>query len=171
MKNANTLVKYMQKEPRRQNIYEIVNNITEAQLNQPLVEQGRMLSEADFPKNEMLPIGALIANVVSLCMPEWLAYPYYALVVYFIPDQDISDFLYNDYLPAAYESTNNVDIPFWDRVDLLRKFLGVLMKFAMAMPFQEQFFRPWLFDTDLVIGLGGLAIPFENLLIEFLTGY
>lgn len=104
-------------------------------------EWGKVMDLGDYPKDYFTNFGAIVCNFVSFVFPGSIADPLIRLIAkYVLPAETPEEerkWLVDGYLPEIIKATKNNSIPFKERVHLLYKLVGVIIKLIFAFAFQE----------------------------------
>ena len=154
--------------------------MTYALETEPVTSWVRILDEANFQKDYFTTFSAIVAFFVNLLFPEIVT----ELIVGFLlkvfwGNGTRRDFIMQQYLPRVQAQTSNVHLGIWQKVDVSKKIIGVLIKLGYAFLFQEHFIKHDLklpqvtafFDQPLQTNIGSLMIPLVNLVSDSLTGF
>ena len=81
------------------------------------------------------------------------------------------EFTVNEYLPELKKAMQYVKIPWFFRLSILCKSLGVVTKIGYAFLWQEDKIKSPYFTSKYSKIIGALLIPVVNVFSNFLTGF
>jgi hypothetical protein len=100
------------------------------------------LDTIDLPHNYYITFAALISTGFSLVLSKELLETLITKLSYGILAKNEADFIVNSYLPNLNLAVANLNIAFTDKLDLLRKFIGVIIKIIYSFVWQEGLIHP-----------------------------
>lgn len=104
-----------------------------------------------------------------MLLPSWLG-PWVLTTIagWILPDRD-ADFPVNHYLPALAKAAEGISISFSDKIVMVRRFLGMIIKILYAFFYQEQFLTPDFLTQPFWISLGGHSIWLVNMIADTIS--
>jgi len=85
--------------------------------------------------------------------------------------KESAKFIKEKYLPELEKSVSEVSVTFLDQIDLIRKFIGMIMKILYAFMWQEFFIPLTFLYGDFGLFLGAKATPFFNKISSFISDF
>ena len=174
LKSNSTILHQLSESPRNQTLAEITDIMINAFISKPVSEWREVLDKSDYPHDYKSTFGFIVVNIMNLCLPEFMTKPIMTWLADLILGQKGADFLINKYLPILFDATKDVQIPILDRIDLISKGIGVIIKVVYGFLYQEQFLPKWInsfFDSSLLNTWGGNHISDMNSLADWFTGF
>ena len=130
----------------------------------PVYEWAEALDTAEVPHDYYLTFAAIFATTLSLILPfKMTDYIVDFLASRFIPDHSYI-FISQKYLPTLGQAVASVNLSLADKLDVARKFTGMLIKMLYAFVWQEHVMPQFSFLYNSVgLHLGAaLMLPLND---------
>ena len=137
----------------------------------PVTEWAQVLDTVDLPHVYFITFAALISTVFSLTMPFWIASWLITLLSDAIIPKEAAQFIQGHYLPELGEAVKDISLSFSGRLDLLRKFSGMLLKILYAFMWQEFFVPLGFLYNPVGLWFGATLMPAWNWFASGVSGF
>lgn len=126
-----------------------MDNFTNTLAYSPVPEWGKVMDLGDYPHDYFMNFGAIVCNVISLVFPNDIAKPIIELAAHLAPTMietftglesptpSARKWITEEYMPEILKATKVNNIPAEDRLWILQKLVGSLVKLVYAFAYQE----------------------------------
>ena len=119
----------------------------------------------------MVTFAALLANIFSLVFPWFVTFFMIKLLAYAIVPDQVADFVVQSYLPELENGVKDLKVPINDKLQILAKFTGMIIKILWAFLWQEFFIPLPALYSSIPNFLGAKMTPFINAFSDLLSGF
>lgn len=118
----------------------VVDNLTRTFQNEPVKEWARVLDHEDYPRDYYASFAAITTNFIAFTMPNYVTKPFMTILAEVLLRNFPAEksWLLNDYMPEILKAVENNKIPVKERLKLILKFTGVVVKLVYAFLYQEE---------------------------------
>lgn len=92
----------------------------------------KVMDDADIPHDYFITFAAIVTTGATLMLPRSLIEPVLKALYGITLSADDASFMINDYLPAYNEAIAGVQVSLMNRIELIFKFIGTLIKLIWA---------------------------------------
>lgn len=118
--------------PRSKTGAQVAEDLVSMFYMKPVYEWAEVLDTADLPHVYFVTFAALISTTFSLIMPFWLCKIIITMLSSAIIPKEDAKFIQEHYLPELGKALLDVSVGFFDKIDIARKFTGMIMKILYA---------------------------------------
>lgn len=108
-------------------------------------EWKRTIDHADIPSNMNYPFATIAATVNALILPLALGVQFNTYLannlLKFLLGKKERAFVTNVYLPELKKAMVHINLPFFYRISILSKYIGVLLKIGWSFLFEEDLIK------------------------------
>ena len=138
---------------------------------EPVATWAKMLDEADIPHDYNITYGAFFLTMLSIMFPFDIGYSLGNFLIFHVLPANASDFIKNEYGPELKTAISQITIKLADRIELIRRFTGMIIKLLYAFFWQE-----WTIPQAHILyhpipeAIGGMLVPYVNQLADAISG-
>ena len=129
------------------------------------------MDTTDLPHHYEITFAAITSTVLSLILPFWITKLIVSGLTDLLFESEQATFIQDKYLPELGNALTKVSVSFLDRLDILRKFTGMLMKIVYAFVWQEYFIPLTFIYNSWGLYIGAGFTPTWNKIASFVSGF
>jgi len=160
--NGNTYIRDISPVPRNHTGIQVSDGLANWMADQPAMKWGEYLANLDIEIDYTVTFGGLLSVIFGITLPwfacEWLI----STLAGFLLAPDVASFIIEKFLPAMKEAKKDLHVSMGDKVKILRKFFGMIIKIGYAFLYQEIFVSvPFLYH-NIPMQINSILMPHIN---------